>query len=125
MEVKELPARRRKGGLVPPLVAEIDGPSLLAEIDAAKDGVRLVDLRPRIGLTSGAQHHLIAEGLLETMPGRARREGYVVSKDEACVLLLGALLAVAAGIAIATMLRGLKGAGMVGAVAAEAIRNLP
>lgn len=111
--------------MAPPVVAEIDGPALLAEIDAADDGVRLVELRPKIGLTERAQAHLIAAELLETVPGHKRHEGYVVTKDEARVLLLGALLALAAGVAIATMLRGLKGAGIVGIVAAEAIRNLP
>lgn len=124
MSVMESPARGRSGGLVPPVVDEIDGAALLAEIDAADGGVRLVELRPKIGLTRSAQYHVLATELLEVVPGRARRDGYVVTQDEARVLLLAALLALAAGIAIATMLRGLKGTGINGDLAAEMIRSM-
>lgn len=117
----------RKGISAPPLIPAMDGDAareLLAEVETMPT-VRLVELRPRIGMTPVAQKNAIRTGVLEVVPGRGRWEGYAISRDEARTLILATALAVAAGLAVAAMLRGLKGAGLVGVLAAEAIRNLP
>lgn len=117
----------RKGLSAAPLIPAMGGAEareLLSEIEAAPV-VRLVELRPRIGMTPLAQKHAVRTGALEVVPGREHWEGYAITRDEARTLILATVLAIAAGLAVAAMLRGLKGAGIVGAVAAEAIRNLP
>ena len=113
----------RRGLWSPPVVGKINGPAILGEIGNSPY-VRLRDLSPRIGWTPTGQKYAIREGLLEAEHTRGPRSSYLITKDEACTLLLAAMLALAAGVAIAVMLRSCKGAGITGAAAAAAIRNM-
>jgi hypothetical protein len=114
--------RPRRGLRTPPVGGPIDREAILSEIDQAEQ-VRLRDLSRQVGWTQTGQKYAIRKGLLAAEPAE-RGRAYVVSRDEAYTLLLAALLAFAAGVAIAAMLRALKGAGLEGAAAADAIRNM-
>lgn len=111
------------GAFRPPRFDPADAPAILASIDQAAT-VRLTELRSRLGLTANVQNKLIAGGLLEAehLPGRGAP--YVVTRDEAFTLLLGVVLAVFAGVALGVMMRGVKGAGLTGDLAAEVLRGL-
>jgi hypothetical protein len=87
--------------------------------------VRLRDLSSLIGWTETGQRYAVRTGLLEAEKVRnAPGQPYRITSDEACTLLLAALLALAAGVAIAVMLRGVKGAGLTGDAAAATIRSM-
>ena len=117
----ETDAPARRGLTAPPVVGRIDGKAILSEI-GDKQYVRLRDLSPRIGWTGTGQGYAIRTGLLEAEKvHNAPGQPYRITKDEACTLLLAAMLALAAGVAIAVMLRGCKAAGLTGAAAATAI----
>jgi hypothetical protein len=117
------PTARRSGVFAAPLFDPARTSAILAEIDRAPGRVRLADLSPQLGLTPKIQNTVIREGLLEVDRLGGRGNPYVISPDEARKLLLAALLAVAAGVALAIMLRGLEGAGVTGKVAAEVLSS--
>jgi hypothetical protein len=122
--VSAAPARR--GLWTPPAVESIDGRAILGTIERSGGYVRLPDISQQIGWTRTGRQYAIREGLLEAEQVRnARGKPYRLTSDEAATLLLAAMLALAAGVAIAVMLRGVKGAGVTGAAAAAAIRNMP
>lgn len=116
-----VPLRR---GLWSPPVVDFSARAILSDIDQCPY-VRLRDISPRIGWTPTGQKYAIREGLLEAEQVRGPGSPYLITKDEACMLLLAAALALAAGMAIAVMLRSVKGAGITAAAAAAAIRNMP
>jgi hypothetical protein len=96
--------------------------AILRDLEQAEaERIKLADLSRRIGWDKASQSHAVTEGLLD-----ARRLGgpgnpYGITRDDAITLLLAALLAVAAGVAIAAMLRGLKAQGVTGDLAAEVL----
>lgn len=118
-------APKRFGVLTPP---RTDGPlnvaAILADIEQ-REFVPLPVLGAQIGMGSGARKYAISQGLIEANKRPSRSGGYTVSCDEAATLLLAAVLAIAAGVAIAVMLRGVKGAGMTGAAASAALHAMP
>jgi hypothetical protein len=104
----------------------IDAAAILRDIDQAEaERVRLADLSRAIGWSRAQQSKAIAAGLLEAEPGSGPGHPYTVSKDEARTLLLAAILAIAAGVAIAIMLRGVKGAGLSGDLTEALLANTP
>jgi hypothetical protein len=114
---------RRSGFFAPPTVP-IDGPTVLEQLEH-DDYVWLREFSERIGWTDQGRRYAVREGLLEAEKIRnAPGQPYRITSDEACTLLLAALLALAAGVAIAVMLRGVKGAGLTGDAAAAVIRNM-
>jgi hypothetical protein len=119
-----MPPRVGRGVFVPP---RIDGPldvaAILADIER-REFMPLPELGAKIGLGEQARKHAIHEGLIDANKRPSRLGGYTVSRDEAITLLLAAALAIAAGVAIATMLRGIKGAGVTGAAAAAALQAM-
>lgn len=112
-----------RGVYAPPRFDPADAATILADLDQAAT-VRLTDLRSRLGFSQDVQNNLITEGLLEAEHVPGRGAPYVTSPDEARTLLLAVVLAVAAGVALAIMMRGVKGAGLTGALAAELLRDL-
>jgi hypothetical protein len=101
----------------------IDAAGILRDLEHEQaEAVRLADLSRRIGWSYAQQSKAISTGVLEAKRLEAdRRLPYVITHDEAITLLLAAVLAVAAGIAIAAALRGLKGAGVTGQLAADVL----
>lgn len=102
----------------------IDAAGILRDLEQAEaDRIRLADLSRRIGWDRASQSHAITDHLLEAEQDRpGPGNPYTVTLDEAFTLLLAAVLACAAGAAIVAMLRGLKGAGVTGGLAAEVLR---
>jgi hypothetical protein len=116
--------RTRHGVLAAPRIDSLDVAAILAELEQG-ELVRLPEFGPKIGMGEQARKYAIREGLIDATPGRCRSEGYSVTRDEAVTLLLAAVLAIAAGVAVAVTLRGMKGAGLTGAAAAAALAALP
>jgi hypothetical protein len=96
---------------------------ILRDLEQAEaDRIQLADLSRRIGWSYAQQSKAISTGALEAERLETdRRYPYVITQDEALTLLLAAVLAVAAGIAIVAALRGLKGAGVTGQLAADVL----
>lgn len=98
--------------------------AILRDLEQAEaERIKLADLSRRIGWDKASQSHAVTEGLLD-----ARRLGgpgnpYGITRDDAFTLLLAALVAVSSGIAVASALRGLKGTGVTGPLAAEVLRK--
>ena len=109
---------------MPPKVDAVPVAELLADIEG-REVVSLPELGARIGMGEQSRKYAIRAGLITpAAPVVNRREGYKITRDEACTLLLAAALALAAGVAIAVMLRGCKAAGLTGAVAATALHGM-
>jgi hypothetical protein len=119
------PTARKPGPFTAPLFDQARASAILAEIEQAKQAerMRLADLSRALGITPKSQNHLIATGLLDAERLGGRGNPYAISTDEARTLLLAVVLAVAAGVAISIMLRGVKDAGLVGPAAAAALRS--
>jgi hypothetical protein len=102
-----------------------DVAAILRDLERAEaERVQLADLSRRIGWSYAQQSKAISSGALEAERDLSdRRHPYLITRDEATTLLLAAVLALAAGVAIAAMLRGVKGAGLVGPAAAAALRS--
>lgn len=116
----------RHGAFVAPSVDVLDVAALLAEIER-HELISLPRLGAQIGLGEQSRKYAIRKGLIETAGPLAvenRYKGYAIKQDEAMTLLLAAALAVAAGVAIAVMLRGVKQAGLTGEAAASALRSI-
>jgi hypothetical protein len=97
--------------------------AILRDLEQAKaERVKLADLSRRIGWDKSLQSRAVHEGLLDVEQPGGRGYPYMVTRDDAFTLLLAALVAVAAGIAVASALRGLKGTGVTGPLAAEVLR---
>jgi hypothetical protein len=102
----------------------IDAAAILRDIEQAEaERVRLADLSRRIGWDKSLQSRALAEGLLEAERSPGRGHPYTITRDDAVTLLLAAVLAFAAGVAIASMLRGLKAQGVTGDLAADVLRT--
>ena len=112
-----------RGPISPPPIDTIDIDATLAEIEEC-EFVSLPALGERIGMTARARTYAITEGLIEHAPLTARKAGYRVTQDEALTILLAAVLAVAAGVAIVVMLRGVKQSGLTGEAAAVTLRSM-
>jgi hypothetical protein len=120
--VMETPTGRH-GVLAAPKVDALPVAAVIAEIEAAEFH-SLPALGAQFGLGDQARKYLVREGLIQPEPLKSRHEGYRVNRDEAFTLLLAAALAIAAGVAIAVMLRGVKGAGLTGAAAEGVLRSM-
>src|SRR5262249_555194 len=120
MSVLETPTKPR-GALVPPKVDPLHLPEALANIQPPQFH-SLRALGAQIGLGGPARRYAIREGLIKPEPLGKRCDGYRVNRDEALTLLLAAALAIAAGVAIAVMLRGLKNSGLTGTAAETVLR---
>jgi hypothetical protein len=100
-----------RGVFKPPGVDSLDVAAILAEMEG-REFVELPALGEKIGMDHKARQHAIREGLITPEAKRGANGRKLVSADEAMTLILCAALALAAGIAIAVMLRGVKGAGL-------------
>jgi hypothetical protein len=99
--------------------------AILRDIDqAAAERVNLYTISRRIGMGKVEQSKAISAGLLEVQGAGGRGHPYTVTQDEARTLLLAAVLAAAAAVSVAAMLRGVKGAGLTGPAAAAVIRQI-
>jgi hypothetical protein len=123
MTITEMPTGGRHGVNVPPKVDVLHVAEVLAEIEAAEFH-SLPRLGEAIGMGNQARKYAIHEGLIKPEPLVARREGYKVNRDEAITLLFAAALALAAGVAIAVMLRGVRESGMPVSVVETALRSM-
>jgi hypothetical protein len=106
----------------PPKVDAIDVAAVLAELEG-RSVVSLPVLGERIGLDKQARAYAIREGLIETVPRPGTHGAYSVTADEARRLVLAAVLAIGAGVALAIMLRGVKGAGLSGEAVLAALEG--
>jgi hypothetical protein len=124
MTVLETPAVRH-GMFTAPKVDALHVAEVLAEIEA-REFVSLPALGKQLGMGEQARKYAIREGLInpEPLDISKRYEGYKVNRDEAFTLLLAAALAIAAGVAIAVMLRGVKGSGLTGGAAETVLRTM-
>lgn len=104
-------------------MSALDIPAILADIEA-REFVSLPALGAKIGMGDQSRKFAIREGLIRPEPLEYRGMGYTVKRDEALTLLLAAALAIAAGVAIAVMLRGVKQTGLTGEAAASALRTM-
>lgn len=73
--------------------------------------VPLPDLGAAVGLDRGRQVYAIEKGIIKPAPKKGPNGRYMVTWDEAVLIAAAAILAVAAGVALVTMIRSLRGAG--------------
>ena len=112
-----------RGAHVPPKVDALHVAEVLAEIEG-REFHSLPRLGETLGLGEQARKHLVREGLIHPEPLVKRCDGYKVNRDEAITLLFAAALALAAGVAIAVMLRGIKESGLPVSIAETALRSM-
>jgi hypothetical protein len=75
--------------------------------------VPLPPISRAVGWSPDAQMYAISSGAVSPLPiPPAGRRGYLVSRDEALTILAVAILALAAGFSIVTMLRAVKATGL-------------
>lgn len=97
--------------------------AILRDLEQAEaDRIKLADLSRAIGWDKWSQSQAVNEGLLDARRLGGQGNPYGITRDDAIMLLLAAVLAFAAGVAIGSMLRGVKGAGMTSDLAAEVLR---
>jgi hypothetical protein len=112
-----------RGAHVPPKVDALHVAEIIAEIEK-REFHSWPRLGEQVGLGEQARKHIVREGLIQPEPLVKRCEGYKVNQDEAWKLLLAAALAIAAGVAIAVMLRGIKESGLPASAAQAALRSM-
>lgn len=78
-------------------------------------------IRERIGWTRDAQWLAVKQGAIRPVEKRGKAGCYQVTRDDAVMILLAAALALAAGVAVIVMLRGLQGAGLDASALASAV----
>jgi hypothetical protein len=102
-----------------------DAAALLQHVEHAQgERVKLADIARPVGWDATSQSRALAEGLLEAERLGGQGNPYGITRDDAMRLLLAAVLAVAAGVAIAAMLRGLRDLGVTGDSAAEVLHRV-
>jgi len=85
--------------------------ALLSELPESET-ISLPWVRERVGWSRPAQSNVIREGVIRPLPERGPHGGYRVTRDDAVLILVAYALAAAAGVAIVSMIRALKGAGL-------------
>lgn len=80
------------------------------------DTIPLPDVGDYVGMTRDARNYAIRKGLIQTATGpgaagRGRAGSYVVTRDEALLIIVAAALAAALGIAVITAIRTLRNSG--------------
>lgn len=79
---------------------------------SGRDLIPLPDIGRAVGLDAPRQTYAVRKGLIQPVDGKRGPNGrYLVSWDEALFIVTAAALALAAGIAVVTMLRTLRAAG--------------
>jgi hypothetical protein len=73
--------------------------------------VPLPDLARSVGLDRNAQHYAMRHGMFTPATKRGRNGRYLITWDDAILIVTAAIVAAAAGIAIVTALHALRGAG--------------
>jgi hypothetical protein len=76
-----------------------------------QDLLPLPDVARSVGLDRNSQHYAIRHGVITPARKRGANGRYLITREDALLLLAAALVAAAAGIAIVTALRGLRSAG--------------
>lgn len=93
---------------------------LLADLPDA-EVIPLPLIRERVGWNRQQQHHAIEVGAIRPVEKRGKAGCYQVTRDDAVLILIAAALALAAGVAVVAMLRGIQGAGLDAAALASAV----
>jgi hypothetical protein len=96
-------------------VATIDPAEVLAPFGDA-DVIPLPDVANLAGMNRGARTYAVEKGIIQTTkgPGAAgygRQGSYVVTRDEALLILVSAALAVSIGVAVVTVIKALRNSG--------------
>lgn len=76
-----------------------------------RDLIPLPDIGRSVGLDADRQYYAVRKGLIHPASKRGPNGRYLITRDEAVFILTAAALALAAGIAVVTMLRTLRAAG--------------
>lgn len=85
--------------------------ALLADLPDA-DVIPMPLICKRIGWDRFAQNNAVSQGLIRPVEKRGKAGCYQVTRDDAVMILIAAALALAAGVAVVIMLRGIQGAGL-------------
>lgn len=75
------------------------------------DLIPLADLADRVGLNRGTQQYAIRNNVIVPANRRGPHGRYLVSRDEALLILAAAAISVAIGVALVTVLRTLRSTG--------------
>lgn len=78
---------------------------------SGRDLIPLPEIGRAVGLDAPRQTYAVTKGLIHPADKRGPNGRYLVTRDEAVFILTAAALALAAGIAIVTMIRTLRAAG--------------
>lgn len=102
------------------VVADPTIPGILSKLPDA-EVIPLPVVRELAGWDRDAQSDAVKEGLIRPIDQRGKANCYQVTRDDAALILVAAVLAFAAGVAVIAMLRGLQGAGLDAAALARAV----
>jgi len=69
-------------------------------------------IRERVGWSRDQQSDAVLQGAIRPVAKRGKAGCYQVTRDDAVMILVAAALALAAGVAVVIMLRGIQGAGL-------------
>jgi hypothetical protein len=93
----------------------------LLDLYRSRERVSLAEVGEAVGMDRSARSRAVKDGSVHPVGRAGLGGGYVITRDDALLIVVAAMIAVAAGIAVATALRGLAGSGLSGAALAAAI----
>jgi hypothetical protein len=93
---------------------------LLADLPDT-DVIPLPLIRERVGWSRDQQSDAVLQGAIRPIEKRGKAGCYQVTRDDAVLILIAAALALAAGVAVIVMLRGIQGAGLSTSALASAV----
>lgn len=88
----------------------ITAAELLAELPETGEAIPLPVIAKRIGWNKVQQHYAIQAGVIRPLEKRGPHGAFQVDRDQAVGILIAYAVALAAGLAVVTILRGLQGA---------------
>ncbi len=94
---------------------------LLADLPEAGEVIPLPAISKRIGWNYVNQHYAINAGMIRPLEKRGPHGAYQVDREQAVMIMLAASIALACGVAIVVILRGMQGAGLDASALAQAV----
>lgn len=94
--------------------------ALLADLPDA-EVIPLPIIRDRIGWTRDQQSYAVETGAIRPIDKRGKAGCYQVTRDDAVMILIAAAIALAAGVAVVMVIRGIRDAGLNAPALAQAV----
>jgi hypothetical protein len=93
----------------------------LLDLYGGRERVLLAEVGEAVGMDASSRSRAVKDGSVHPVGRAGLGGGYVITRDDALLIVIAAMVAVAAGIAVVTALRGLAGSGLSGSTLAAAL----